>query len=262
MAPKSLLQHAGLLALASGAFAVPFVSKAQTTVTSEPTITASQVPHTNVTSHGPYTGPSPTTTGAISTSVLASAVPILPPPDDAYDYPADGKLHGDQPAPYTPSGGIGTNGSAPVYRVQSDFDYQSLALALYQEYIELDLFHWGLDTYSEADFAELGLNAEDRFLLQHMADQEIGHATVITNLLGPQAPRQCTYNYPVSNLREYIDFNQKLTRWGEAGVYGFLPHLNSGPAAQLLLQSITVEARQQMIFRQFEGLFPMPEWHT
>ncbi|GJD04866.1 rds1 [Colletotrichum higginsianum] len=119
MAPKSLLQHAGLLALASGAFAVPFVSKAQTTVTSEPTITASQVPHTNVTSHGPYTGPSPTTTGAISTSVLASA-----------------------PAPYTPSGGIGTNGSAPVYRVQSDFDYQSLALALYQEYIELDLFHW------------------------------------------------------------------------------------------------------------------------
>ncbi|GJD04867.1 rds1 [Colletotrichum higginsianum] len=46
-----------------------------------------------------------------------------------------------------------------------------------------------------------------------MADQEIGHATVITNLLGPQAPRQCTYNYPVSNLREYIDFNQKLTRW-------------------------------------------------
>ncbi|TQN70062.1 Protein rds1 [Colletotrichum shisoi] len=262
MAPRSFLQHVGLLALASGAFAVPFVSKARTTVTSEPTITASQVPHTNVTSHGPYTGPSPTTTGAISTSVLASAVPILPPPDDAYDYPADGKLHGDQPAPYTPSGGIGTNGSAPVYRVQSDFDYQSLTLALYQEYIELDLFHWGLDIYSEADFAELGLNAEDRFLLQHMADQEIGHATVITNLLGPQAPRQCTYDYPVSNLREYIDFNQKLTRWGEAGVCGFLPHLNSGPAAQLLLQSITVEARQQMIFRQFEGLFPMPEWHT
>jgi hypothetical protein len=28
----------------------------------------------------------------------------------------------------------------------------------------------------------------------------------------------------------------------------------------MLLQSITVEARQQVIFRQFEGLFPMPEW--
>jgi hypothetical protein len=27
------------------------------------------------------------------------------------------------------------------------------------------------------------------------------------------------------------------------------------------LQSIAVEARQQMVFRQFEGLFPMPFWH-
>lgn len=37
-------------------------------------------------------------------------------------------------------------------------------------------------------------------------------------------------------------FNQG---WGEAGVYGFLPHLDSRPAAQLLLQAITTEARQQ-----------------
>lgn len=80
-----------------------------------------------------------------------------------------------------------------------------------------------------------------------MADREIGHATVRTNMHGRQAPMQCTYNYPVSNVREYIDFNQKLTRWGDAGVYRFLPHLNSGPAAQLLRQSITVEARQQLI---------------
>jgi len=198
----------------------------------------------------------------MSTKVLAPSVPALPPPPDTFAYPADGKLHGDQPAPFTPSGGIGTNGSAPVYRVQSDFDYQSLALALYQEWIELDLFHWGLATFSDKEFDAQGINAEDRFLIQHMADQEIGHATVITNMLGPQAPKQCTYNYPATNVAEFIDFNQKLTRWGEAGVYGFLPHLNSGPAAQLLLQSITVEARQQLIFRQFGGQFPMPEWHT
>ncbi|CAI4213073.1 unnamed protein product [Parascedosporium putredinis] len=202
--------------------------------------------HHNVTSHGPYDGPSPTTTGAISTSVLNSSVPALPPAPDAYEYPADGALHGNQPAPFTPSGGIGTNGSAPVYRVQSDFDYQSLALGLYQEFIELDLFHWGLTRFSNDEFDAAGVTAEDRFLMQHMADQEIGHATLLSNMLGPQAPRQCTYDYPVSS----------------AGVYGFLPHLNSGPAAQLLLQSITVEARQQMAFRQMGGQFPMPEWHT
>ncbi|KAM4055552.1 Protein rds1 [Hirsutella rhossiliensis] len=194
------------------------------------------VPHANVTFHGPFTGLLTTTTGALSASVVGTAIPSLPPPSDSYKYPADGELHGDQPAPFTPSGGIGTNGSAPVYRVQSDFDYQSLALALYQEWIKLDLFHWGLAMFSVDEFEANGLR--------------------------PQAPKQCTYNYPMSNVPEFLDFNQKLTRWGEAGVYGFLPHLNSGPAAQLLLQSITVEARQQMIFRQFGGQFPMPEWHT
>lgn len=264
MAPTAAFRVAGLLALASSVRAVPVVSEPTTTFTSEPTNLPSPyaISHHNVTSHGPFTGPPATTTGALSTSVIASSIAPAPPPPQIVAYPADGKLHGDQPMPFTPSGGIGTNGSTPIYKVASDFDYQSLALALYHEWIELDLFHWGLATFSDEEFDAYGINAEDRFLLQHMADQEIGHASVLANMLGPQAPKQCTYNYPVSNVREYIDFNQKLTRWAEAGVYGFLPHLNSGPAAQMLLQSITVEARQQLIFRQFGGQFPMPEWHT
>ncbi|KAL2270791.1 hypothetical protein VTJ83DRAFT_162 [Remersonia thermophila] len=252
-----------IVAALTGVAAAPFVSTPTTTVVSEPTGLPSPyaISHHNVTTHGPYRVPA-TTTGAISTDILASTIAPAPPPPQIVDYPADGQLHGAQPMPYTPSGGIGTNGSLPLYKVASDFDYQSIALALYHEWIELDLFHWGLATFSEDDFQAYGIGAEDRFLLQHMADQEIGHASVLANMLGPSAPKQCTYNYPVSNVREYIDFNQKLTRWAEAGVYGFLPHLNSGPAAQMLLQSITVEARQQMVFRQFGGMFPMPEWHT
>jgi len=250
----------GLLGLLGSVAAIPFVSDAMTTVTSAPAMTLLPVPVTNVTSHGPYTGPPPTTTGAISTEVLAPSVPALPPLQQKYDYPADGKLHAPQPAPYTPNGGLGTNGSAPVYRVQSDFDYQSLALALYQEWIELDLFHYGLARFSDEEFEAANLTAADRYLIQFMAEQEVGHATLITNMLGPEAPKQCTYNYPFTNVREYVDFNQKLTRWGESGVYGFLEHLDSREAATLLLQSITTEARQQMIFRQFNGQFPMPVW--
>ncbi|KAL2142342.1 hypothetical protein VTI28DRAFT_1234 [Corynascus sepedonium] len=264
MAPTTALWAAGLLTLSSNVRAVPVVSEPTTTVFSEPTNLPSPyaISHHNVTSHGPYDGPPATTTGALSTSILAPSIAPAPPPPQIVEYEADGQLHGDQPMPFTPSGGIGTNGSEPIYKVASDFDYQSLALALYHEWIELDLFHWGLATFSDEEFEEYGITAEDRHLLQHMADQEIGHASVIANMLGPNAPKQCTYNYPVSNVAEYIDFNQKLTRWAEAGVYGFLPHLNSGPAANMLLQSITVEARQQLIFRQFGGQFPMPEWHT
>ncbi|KAI9853216.1 MAG: hypothetical protein M1824_001521 [Vezdaea acicularis] len=197
---------------------------------------------------------------AITTSVLAPSIPALPPGPDATSYPRDGKLHAPEPAPYTPAGGLGTNGSEPVYVVQSDFDFESIALALYQEWIELDLFHNGLARFTTAEFDAAGLNAEDRFLIEFMADQEVGHATLLTNILGPAAPVQCTYQYPFTTVREFLDFCQKLTRFGESGVYGFMNHLNSREAATLLLQSISTEARQQMIFRQFDGLFPMPVW--
>ncbi|KAI1506006.1 ferritin-like domain-containing protein [Biscogniauxia marginata] len=252
--------RASILAFISGSLAVPIISVPTTTVSSVASVTAETVPVTDVTSHGAYTGPPATTTGALSTTVLAASVPVLPPESYKFEYPSDGKLHQPQPAPYTPGGGLGTNGSEPVYRVQSDFDYESVALALYQEWIELDLFRWGLAAYSVEDFEAVGLNAEDRFLLEFMAEQETGHATLLTNILGSEAPVQCTYNYPTMNVREYIDFSQKLTRWGESGVYGFLNHLDSRETAQLLLQSISTEARQQMIFRQFDGLFPMPLW--
>ncbi|CAN8101027.1 unnamed protein product [Discula destructiva] len=255
----------GLLALAHPVLALPVledrsVKIASTTVFSPATTTVPTVPVTNVVSHGPYDGPPPTTTGALSTSVLAASVPALPAQSSKFDYPADGLLHANQPAPYTPAGGLGTNGSAPVYRVQSDFDYQSISLGLFQEWIELDLFHYGLATYSVEDFEAVGLTAEDRYLLQFMAEQEVGHATLLTNMLGPNAPKQCTYNYPSMNVKEYVDFSQKLTRWGESGVYGFLNHLDAREVGQLLLQSISTEARQQMIFRQFNGQFPMPVW--
>jgi len=97
-------------------------------------------------------------------------------------------------------------------------------------------------------------------LIQFMAQQEEGHATLLSNMLGETAPPQCTYNYPYTNVREFVDFNQILTRYGESGVWGFINHLDSREVGQLLAQSIATEARQQMIFRQMSGLHPMPVW--
>lgn len=113
-----------------------------------------------------------------------------------------------------------------------------------------------------------------------MADQEVGHATLISNMLGAGAPDRCTYKYDFETVpyvrlslviydylltrplvvpcSEFIDFCQRLTRWGESGVLGFLSHLSARPTASLLVQSITTESRQQMAFRQLAGLFPMP----
>ncbi|KAJ7819804.1 Rds1 protein [Mycena olivaceomarginata] len=156
------------------------------------------------------------------------------------------------PAPFTPAGGLGTNGTPPVYSPMSDFDFQSMNLALNQEWIELDLFHHGVAQFAVEEFEAAGIDAEDRFLIEFMADQEVGHATMLTNIWAvTTAAKSCNYTYPFTTVREFVDFCQKLTRFGESG------HLDSRPSAELLLQSITTEARQQMIFRQFEGLFPI-----
>ncbi|KAJ5049365.1 hypothetical protein NUH16_007883 [Penicillium rubens] len=209
--------------------------------------------------HTPFTE-TPTTTGALTASSIGTGISHGGVAAGATTYPADGKLHHSEPAPHVPAGGLGTNGSTPVYNTKSDFDYQSLALALYQEWIELDLFQDGLRRFNGSTFQAAGMTAADRELIAFMAEQETGHATMLSNILGARAPQKCSYIYPYTNVKEFVDFCQKLTRWGESSVYGFLPHLDSREAANLLTQAITTEARQQMIFRQFEGLFPMVEW--
>lgn len=117
-----LLAPAAIAAPAATASYVPIPASA-VSKPPPPPVVSPQV--TGPTSHGPYTG-TPTTTGALSLSVLAPSIPALPPNPTATTYPSDGQLHDPEPAPYTPAGGLGTNGTEPVYNAKSDFDYESL----------------------------------------------------------------------------------------------------------------------------------------
>ena len=66
------------------------------------------------------------TSTSCSTESSTPPIPTSTPTSTATIYPADGKLHHPMPAPYMPAGGLGTNGTEPVYKVKSDFDYESL----------------------------------------------------------------------------------------------------------------------------------------
>ncbi|KAK4052512.1 hypothetical protein OIV83_002314 [Microbotryomycetes sp. JL201] len=162
--------------------------------------------------------------------------------------------------PFTPSGGNVIK--EPKYITLSNFDEQSLQVGLQQEFLELDLFNKLLTLFSDQDFPDAGLTPEDRSLIQWMANQEIGHAVAVTNMLNPdRAGKVCEFQYPnFTSVQDALMFSQFVTRWGESGVLGFLPHMDSRPNAQILLQSITTESRQEMAIRQLLGLFPMPVW--
>lgn len=94
------------------------------------------VPHPSSLPHGPYNGSQSTPEpnpggqvpgGPVTGPAIGGGVPtsgqVAP---TATTYPSDGQLHNPQPGPYIPAGGVGTSGEVPVYRPQSDFDFESL----------------------------------------------------------------------------------------------------------------------------------------
>lgn len=122
--PSTSMRVAALLACAPLALAAPKTAAAkQAAATSIPAPPIRS--HLTSISHGPYSG-IPLATGALSNSIVGTGIPSLPPNPAATSYPSDGRLHDPQPAPYVPAGGVGTNGTPPVYNAKSDFDYQSL----------------------------------------------------------------------------------------------------------------------------------------
>lgn len=61
-----------------------------------------------------------------------------------------------------------------------------------------DLFNYGHNKFSQAEFTAAGMNEDDVALLQFMANQEVGHATLLSDLTGAyngSVAKQCTYHY-------------------------------------------------------------------
>ncbi len=131
---------AAVLAVAPAVFAAPApqvtsfgpdsqVSYApQSTAGPDYPIVVEQNGYTSASFHGPYTG-TPTTTGAVpGPTTLAASIDPKPPNPTATYYNSAGVPLNPFPAPYTPAGGLGTNGTLPRYMVNSDFDFESIAL--------------------------------------------------------------------------------------------------------------------------------------
>ena len=122
------------LCLLPFAFASPHKKVSHTTTTLEIESGSQSVPlvtgpstrsHPSSQPHTPFSG-TPSTTGALTATSVGNGISeghVIP---AATTYPSDGNIHNAEPAPFVPAGGVGTNGSTPVYNTKSDFDYESL----------------------------------------------------------------------------------------------------------------------------------------
>ncbi|KAI0310971.1 hypothetical protein OF83DRAFT_1069622 [Amylostereum chailletii] len=157
-----------------------------------------------------------------------------------------------------PTGGIGYD-TIPAYKPTSDYDFQSINLALHQALMEQALLQFGNANFSSDNLSAAGLSAEQQKLLPYMTEQQVGQVDLLSNILYPNVTQPCTYAFPAFNdAREFVDFATKALRFGESGMLGFLSHLDAQDSASLLQGTLAVKSRQQMLFRQLEGLFPIP----
>ncbi|KAF5865564.1 hypothetical protein ETB97_003408 [Aspergillus alliaceus] len=218
--------------LSAGAFASPVPTQVPAKPAGYPVIVG-QKGYMSDPYHGPHTG-TPTTTRAVNApATLAAAIEPKPPNSTATYYNSQGVPLHPMTAPYTPAGGLGTNGTLPHYMVESDFDFKSIALGVYQEYIELDLLLDGFAPFTDEEFLEAGLQpAWSRGTIADRVHGGPGDRT--RDIAGQHAGRS-----------RAKDVRIRLS---------VLKHSREVP--NLLSLSITTEARQQMIFRQMSGPNP------
>lgn len=69
------------------------------------------------------------------------------------------------------------------------------------------MFHYGRARFTDEEFDAQGIDAEQRHLLEYMANQEVGHATVIGNMLQGQGAKMCKYRYDFETVQEFIQFS-------------------------------------------------------
>lgn len=106
---------------------LPFISASPLEVRETSTVSAAPTRSYNTSEpHTPFSGTATTTGALTATSIGSSITEAASVASAETTYPSDGKLHMAEPAPFDPAGGVGTNGSIPVYNAQSDFDFESL----------------------------------------------------------------------------------------------------------------------------------------
>jgi hypothetical protein len=88
---------------------------------------------------------------------------------------------------------------------------------------------------------------------------------VLTSILGSNAAKSCQYQYnfnvSLSNslnghrlivtqsVGEFFDFSQRVTRYGESGIYGFLPLLENKALPHLVLLAVSTEVNPTSFLR-------------
>lgn len=149
----------------------------------------------------------------------------------------------------------------------TDVDVLNYALSL--EHLEYVFYQEALDMFSEDDFANSdalqGLSDEHVEHVYEQAgvirDHEETHVEVLTQavqLLGGEPAQECTYNFGMESVEDFLALGQVFENTGVAAYAGAAPYIESPDLASAALSIHSVEARHAAALNVANQESPFP----
>lgn len=134
-------------------------------------------------------------------------------------------------------------------------DTDILQYALTLEHLESAFYSSGLAKFKESDFASGG---EQRALFAQIAAHEASHVELLTTVLGKDATKACTYNFPYTDIQGFKALAQVLEGVGVTAYLGAAASISNKDYLTVAGSILTVEARHAAWLATTNGRDPWP----
>lgn len=151
--------------------------------------------------------------------------------------------------------------ATPVSPFESEVDVLNYALTL--EHLEATFYRKGMETFTEQDYLDIGLQASVREYVMLVEEHEAEHVEVlisVINQLGGTPVEEATYDFGYKTLPEFLAVAQALENTGVAAYTGAAQYLIEND--DLLTAALTihgVEARHAAYFNLINAASPFPD---
>ncbi|KII87683.1 hypothetical protein PLICRDRAFT_42190 [Plicaturopsis crispa FD-325 SS-3] len=137
--------------------------------------------------------------------------------------------------------------AAPIASIRSAeniTDTSILQFALTLEHLENAFYTGGLAKYTAEDFAAAGLPDWVRPRFVEIAEHEATHVQFLESALGADAVQACTYKFPDTDVKSFVDVSSSLETVGTSAYLGASKFLDNKDYLTAAASIMNTEARQ------------------
>ncbi|KAH6677553.1 ferritin-like domain-containing protein [Halenospora varia] len=141
---------------------------------------------------------------------------------------------------------------------QTPTDVQILNHALTLKHLEAKLYHDALENYTQAQFIAAGFPDPFYDYLREVTFDEITHVDYLNGLIGSSAVAECTYNFPATDVKSFVEFASVFEGIGASALLGQVASISN----QYVLgytSILAVETRHNALLRQTLNQSPTPK---